>query len=88
MKTFTFLSTTNQIMTDSSNTIVAGLLIGVSNAAFFNLVGFTMITFLIVLVSLVVFVLSLIYFKTLEEVEENKRNELAKLRELNWDVKL
>ena len=75
-------------MTDSSNTIVTGLLIGVSNAAFFNLVGFTMITFLIVLVSLIVFVLSLIYFKTFEKVEENKRNELAKLRELNWDVKL
>ena len=68
--------------------IIAGLLIGVSNAAFFNIVGFTMITFLIVVGSLVAFVLSLIYFKTLDQVEENKRNELAKLRELNWDVKL
>lgn len=75
-------------MKSQSNVIIAGLLIGTSNAAFFNLVGFTMITFLIVVVSLVVFVLSLIYFKTLDQVEENKRNELAKLRELNWDVKL
>jgi hypothetical protein len=88
MKTFTFLSTTDQNMTPFSNIIVAGLLVGLSNTAFFNLIGFTMITFLIVLVSLVVFVLSLIYFKTREQVEESKNAELIKLRELNWDVKL
>lgn len=73
---------------NSLKILFAGMLVGSSVSAFFNLTVFTMTGFIIAMASFIVFVLFLTYLNMIEKNERIKQDELNMLRELNSDVRL